>query len=41
LEVSEVITRCVNSYLMMPPREQTDAAIRDTLYKRLIPALGL
>ncbi len=40
-EVSEVITRCVNSYLMMPPRERTEAAIRDTLYKRLIPALGL
>ncbi|MEE8166934.1 MAG: hypothetical protein V3T64_15310, partial [Myxococcota bacterium] len=40
-EVSEIITRCVNSYLMMPPRERTEAAIRDTLYKRLIPALGL
>jgi len=40
-EVSEVITRCVNSYLMMPPRERNEAAIRDTLYKRLIPALGL
>ncbi len=40
-EVSEVITRCVNSYLMMPPRVGTEAAIRDTLYKRLIPALGL
>ncbi|MBW1883884.1 MAG: TetR/AcrR family transcriptional regulator [Deltaproteobacteria bacterium] len=40
-EVSEVITRCVNSYLMMPPRERAEAAIRDTLYKRLIPALGL
>ena len=40
-EASEVITRCVNSYLMMPPRERTEAAIRKTLHKRLIPALGL
>ena len=40
-EVSELITRCVNSYLMMPPLERTEAAIRATLYKRLIPALGL
>jgi AcrR family transcriptional regulator len=40
-EVNEVIVRCVNSYLMMPPRDQRESSIRADLYKRLIPALGL
>ncbi len=40
-EVNEVIVRCVNSYLMMPARDQRESSIRVDLYKRLIPALGL
>jgi AcrR family transcriptional regulator len=40
-EVNEVLIRCINSYLMMPPRDRRESAIRADLYKRLIPALGL
>lgn len=40
-EVNEVLVRCVNSFLMMPPRDKRESAIRANLYKRLIPALGL
>ena len=40
-EVNEVIIRCINSFLMMPVADQRETAIRATLYKRLIPALGL
>jgi hypothetical protein len=40
-EVNEVIVRTINSFLMMPPRDQRESVIRAQLYKRLIPALGL
>jgi AcrR family transcriptional regulator len=40
-EVNEIIIRTVNSYLMMPARDQRESSIRADLYKRLIPALGL
>lgn len=41
VEVHEVIVRCINSFLMMPVKEQSEAAIRAGLRKRLLPALGL
>ena len=40
-EVHEILARTINSFLMMPAREQSEAAIRRMLYKRLVPALGL
>jgi AcrR family transcriptional regulator len=40
-EVHEILVRCINSFLVMPPKTQSEAAIRDGLYRRLIPALGL
>lgn len=40
-EVHEVLVRCINSFLVMPSRNQSEVAIRTSLYKRLIPALGL
>jgi AcrR family transcriptional regulator len=40
-EVNEVLVRTVNSFLMMPVQDQRESVIRASLYKRLIPALGL
>ncbi len=40
-DVNEVLVRCINSFLMMPVKDQSESNIRANLHKRLIPALGL